>query len=60
MGIQLLKILIATIILGFSFALIDSESNFLILLGMALDVLAILMLCADPHDKVIKSIFKKK
>lgn len=59
MGLQLLKIFISIIIIGISIALIESEIIFLIIIGMILDVLALLMLCADHDDSVIKSIFKK-
>lgn len=59
MGIQLLKILISIIIIGISLALIKSGVIFLIIIGMILDIIALLMLCADHDDSVLKSIFKK-
>ena len=59
MGIQLLKIFISIIIIGISLELIESGIIFLIIVGMILDVLVLLMLCADHDDSVIKSIFKK-
>ena len=56
MGIQLFKILIAIILLAISLACIFSGITFLIIIGMGLDILTILMLCADKDDSVIKNI----
>lgn len=59
MGIQLLKIILAIIFLVISLLCIFSGITFLIIIGMGLDILIILMLCADKNDSVIKNILSK-